>query len=211
MSNAGLGAACAVCWRHLAALGAFDPALSVLASRPGLQSWSPALVLGAVAFWSACAGDTFASELGILSARPPVLVTTLRPVPKGTNGGISPWGVLMSLAGGIAVGAASAVTLALEDGAVAGLVVGGLPWWAVVVGVAGASGVVGSLIDSVLGATVQQTVYSPSRSKIVHHKEARPDEMVQVRGWDVLSNNGVNVASSVATAVGVVWAVRQWA
>ncbi len=134
-------------------------------------------------------------------------------MPKGTNGGVSPWGLLMSLAGGLVVGAASVASLALEDKAVAGLTFGSqrVPWWAVVVAVAGGSGVVGSLIDSVLGATVQQTVYSPSRGKIVHHKDAHPTEVLQVRGFNLLSNNGVNVASSVATAAAVVWAVRSWA
>lgn len=36
-----------------------------------------------------CLGDTLASELGILSTHPPILLTTLRPVPPGTNGGLS--------------------------------------------------------------------------------------------------------------------------
>lgn len=213
-SNAAFGAACALAFRHLAAsTPSFHPTLPLLAPRPGLglHSWSPALILGAISFWSACAGDTFASELGILSSAPPRLVTTLRTVPKGTNGGVSPWGLLMSLAGGLVVGTASAVSLALEDKAGAGLLIGGWPSWVVVIGVAGASGVVGSLIDSVLGATVQETVYSPSRGKIVHHREAHRTEALQVRGYSLLSNNGVNVVSSVATAAGVMWAVRRWA
>jgi uncharacterized membrane protein len=87
-------------------------------------------------------------QLGILSKSRPILLTTLRTVPPGTNGGISALGVIVSILGGALVGAASALCLLIENPECKTLIVGtlGLPWWALVVGVGAWSGLVGSMV-----------------------------------------------------------------
>jgi len=45
--------------------------------------WSRALVMSALGHFSTCIADTLASELGILQKSPPILITTLKPVPPG--------------------------------------------------------------------------------------------------------------------------------
>ncbi len=54
--------------------------------------------------YACCNGDTWASELGVLSSHRPILITNLSPVPKGTNGGISILGCFASILGGFVVG-----------------------------------------------------------------------------------------------------------
>lgn len=66
------------------------------------QHW--VLYAGYVGFFACCTADTWASELGILSTSDPFLITTLKRVPKGTNGGVSGLGFMASLAGGLAIG-----------------------------------------------------------------------------------------------------------
>jgi uncharacterized protein (TIGR00297 family) len=58
--------------------------------------WLP-LFLGTMATVTA---DTWATELGTLSKRPPRLITTGRVVPVGTSGGISLFGTAVSFVGG---------------------------------------------------------------------------------------------------------------
>ena len=67
--------------------------------------------------FACCLGDTLASELGILSKTPPILITTLKTVPPGTNGGISKTGTLASILGGFIMGLTLVVTLLVESSA----------------------------------------------------------------------------------------------
>lgn len=67
--------------------------------------------------FACCLGDTLASELGILSKSPPILITSFKPVPPGTNGGMSVLGTVASLIGGFVMGLTLAITLAIENAA----------------------------------------------------------------------------------------------
>lgn len=139
-----------------------------------------------------CLGDTLASELGMLSQSQPRMITTLKPVPRGTNGAITAEGTLWSIMGGVLVGIGMGMSVMIENGRVCG-------WGTVVesVGWGGVAGGVGSLIDSVLGATVQETVYSVARGKIVRNRT----EGERIGGRNVLSNSQVNLLSSTLTAL----------
>ncbi|XP_064456001.1 transmembrane protein 19-like isoform X2 [Ornithodoros turicata] len=121
------------------------------------HSWlGSMLALGVMSALAESCGDTWASELGTVCANgDPYLVTTFRRVPKGTNGGVSLTGTVFSALGGALVGSVYYLTLLLcvsRD-----TLVDSPPQWPLVVAGA-AAGLLGSFIDSVLGATLQYTV-----------------------------------------------------
>ncbi|WVR04456.1 hypothetical protein IAU60_001459 [Kwoniella sp. DSM 27419] len=149
--------------------------------------------------------DTLASELGILSRKPPRHILTLRSVPAGTNGGVSLPGLLWSVLGGASVGTLMVVDLWLENYGAR------YDWgWALeLVGMGAMLGLAGSLLDSLLGATLQRTLYSAEDSRILTDSSKRSSSAPDIKqigfGLDVLSNSGVNFVCGVALAATGYW------
>lgn len=168
---------------------------------PSSASWSRMLLFVTLGHFACCLGDTLASELGILSRSPPILITTLKPVPPGTNGGMSAAGTLASLAGGLIMGLTLAASLLVESSACReqwfNVVVPSMAWGT-------AAGGLGSLLDSFMGATIQRTRYSNSTKRILTDESLEPPSNVDIKvvsGLDILTNNQVNLLSSIAVAL----------
>jgi uncharacterized membrane protein len=156
------------------------------------QSWPWLAYIGAMAAVNA---DTWATELGVLSPSAPRLITNGAAVERGTSGGISLWGLLASLAGAVLIGF-TAWLVAPEFG------------W-LVIAVAAAGGMAGSLFDSYLGATVQAIYFCPACNKETerHPLHTCGSETNPMRGWHWLNNDLVNLACSLAGALtgGLFW------
>ena len=152
-------------------------------------------------WFAACAGamaavnaDTWATELGVLSARPPRLITTGRPVEVGASGGVTWLGSAASLAGALVIGVFAGLgALVLHQG------------WAsagVLVLAATAGGAAGSALDSLLGATVQVIYWCDTCGKETERRVHRcGTETRRLRGWRWLGNDLVNFAASAAGAL----------
>lgn len=162
--------------------GGKDLAVLPVAADP-VYSLLTAAFLGYI---SCCAGDTWSSEIGQLSEEEPRLITTLRPVRKGTNGGVTLLGLASSCLGGLFVGLIFFITGGSYQ----------TQWKVIPLGVG--AGLVGSIIDSLLGATIQFTGYNRKTGKITG--KSGPD-VSPISGSALLDNNGVNVVSASATSV----------
>lgn len=167
-------------------------------SKQYSASWMCLSLLGALACSS---GDTWASEVGpVLSQSQPRLITTWKEVPAGTNGGVTPVGLVASFLGGFTVGVAYFLTqlLLVSDLHTAG------PQWPIMV-YGGVAGLLGSMLDSYLGAHMQYSGFDSSIGKVVGYESATTS---WICGKPILDNNAVNLFSSVLVALvlpGLAW------
>ncbi|MEW6093363.1 MAG: DUF92 domain-containing protein [Chloroflexota bacterium] len=152
--------------------------------------------LGFAASMAAVNADTWATELGVLNPTRPRLITTWKPVERGTSGGISVYGTLAA-AGGAAFIALLAVlvmpSLYLQFSSL-------LPFYFLLITF---SGLLGSLFDSLLGATVQAIYRCSQCNKETekHPLHSCGTQTVQTRGWRWLNNDWVNVGCAAMGAV----------
>jgi uncharacterized protein (TIGR00297 family) len=154
-----------------------------------------AAFIGAMATVNA---DTWATELGVFNPSPPRLITSGQTVEIGTSGAVSRLGIAASLAGGLAIGLA-ALTFSLIDAWLSGTAIGDLGW---MIPIALTSGLIGSLSDSLMGASIQSIYYCPrcekETEKPLHGCGARTEYR---RGWRWLDNDLVNLISSLVGAL----------
>ncbi|MGZ3440940.1 MAG: DUF92 domain-containing protein, partial [Polyangia bacterium] len=169
-------------WQVLANGGVAAVAALLMLGAPDAR-WLYAFV-GALA---PANGDTWATELGILSRGEPRSIVTGRRVPRGTSGAVSALGLGATVAGALVVGAVAAFA-------------GGRPWR--IVWVAVVAGTVGALVDSVAGATVQETFYCRGCARECesprHHCGADAERRRGVIGF---GNDLVNFTATLAGAI----------
>ncbi|KAK4191191.1 transmembrane protein 19 [Podospora australis] len=163
------------------------------------------LVIGIIANYAAVAADTFSSELGILSKGQPRLITSwnLKKVPRGTNGGVTVTGLLAGLLGSMIVVTAAMLFLPLCDERSVGRLGGGTPWSVnerrvLILGLT-VWGLLGSVLDSVLGGLLQRSVRDVRTGKIV---EGEGGERVLVSGSTVKGGHAAEVKASLLSGEG---------
>ena len=171
-------------WGQVVANGGIAGLVAVLQGQYPLFDFYP-VYLGALA---AVTADTWGTEIGVLSNGKTISVLSLKPVEPGTSGGISEYGTI-----GGAIGAA---VVALS----------GYLWYTelrtmliVIVG-----GVAGSLVDSLLGATVQAQFRCGICGKITERKKHCENRTELYRGKRWIGNDVVNGVCALVGAI-VAW------
>ncbi|KAA3476966.1 VTE6-related protein [Gossypium australe] len=211
------------------------------------------LIGGIIGHYSCCNGDTWSSEIGVLSSDQPRLITTFKEllerisfldhldtvlmhlsypfnqpniavndyqsVRRGTNGGVTKTGLLAALAAGSVIGLTFVLvgfltTRCSNEMAMKQLLV--IPLSAV-------AGLLGSIIDSLLGATLQFSGFCSVRNKIFRPSKlktssyhaminepfnaarivvGKPGPTVKrISGLNFLDNNAVNLVSILLTTL----------
>ncbi len=135
-------------------------ALSLAIAFKVFPAHSPFLLSAYLGSIATATGDTLASEIGETYKGEPRMITTLRKVKPGTDGAVSSLGLCAALFGALVI---AILTILLIQNDI---------WLAIAVA---AGGFIGTNIDSVLGATLQQKGY--------------------------LSNNGVNLMATISGAI----------
>ncbi|MCX8024894.1 MAG: YbhB/YbcL family Raf kinase inhibitor-like protein [Thermanaerothrix sp.] len=178
-------------WQVLANGGIASLAVIWQAVQPAsLLPW----LVGATALAAANA-DTWATELGVLSSQSPRRILGGKRVEPGSAGGITALGTLAALSGAMWIGLL-AVLLPPP------LLRPQYPTLAVLI-IVTLSGLLGSLVDSLLGASVQVMYYCPSCHKETErHPQHRCGNTTNyLRGWHWLNNDGVNALCTLSAAL----------
>ncbi len=107
------------------------------------RSWIELLQLGFVASFCTKLSDTCGTEIGKAYGKRTFLITTLQPVPRGTEGAVSLEGTLAGVVGSIAL-------------AIVGWLVGLISVWGILI--AAIAAFVATTIESLIGATIEDKV-----------------------------------------------------
>jgi uncharacterized protein (TIGR00297 family) len=146
-----------------------------------------------VFWWMFCAAlaaanaDTWATEIGVLSKSQPRLLTSFKQVEAGTSGGITLLGSVSALAGASLIAGIAAIAR-ME-------IVGSL--------LIALTGFFGSVIDSLLGATVQGIYYCGGCQKETekHPQHSCGGQTTIIKGWSWLNNDWVNMFCTLSAVV----------
>jgi uncharacterized protein (TIGR00297 family) len=154
----------------------------------------PLLFAAFVGVMATVNADTWATELGVLSRVPPRLITSGDEVIPGTSGGVTSLGIWASVAGAMLIGTVATASVQL------GSLFSGNGWSLRAISyslLAVVGGLVGSLFDSLLGATVQGMYYCDHCEKETESPLHRCGRNTQpLRGWGWLNNDLVNFLAS---------------
>jgi len=147
-----------------------------------LLSGQQLFLLAVLAGFSAAAADTFSSEIGMLSKTQPISILTFRKVERGLSGGVTPLGLCGGVLGALII-ALLALPLFGPGGAVIVLL----------------CGVLGSLLDSVIGAALQAKYRLPQGGLTERHViGGTPLPLARGLAW--VNNDLVNFVSPLLCA-----------
>jgi uncharacterized protein (TIGR00297 family) len=177
-----------------------------------IHAWSPQPI-----FWYAFLGvmatvnaDTWATEIGGLSKNDPISIISGARVAKGTSGAISALGMIATILGALFIGFVAwffMIVGDLREYIEVASTNGGLFFLACLVS-AGVAGVIGSLVDSLFGATIQTMYRCSVCGKEVERTQHCNSQTTWIRGIRGMSNDLVNMISSIIGGlVGAVLAV----
>lgn len=137
---------------------------------------------------TAVTADTWGTEIGVLARPQPRSVLTFRKVPLGTSGGITLLGSVGALAG-------AALIALISIFAASGQFVFTVKYFFLVT----LAGFLGSIIDSIVGATLQGQYQCPKCQKITERKiHCINHHTTFIRGWKWMNNDAVNALCAAA-------------
>lgn len=174
-ANGGVAMIAAMCWHFLSS------------TWPDIQVFWYLIFLGAIA---AATADTWGTEIGAFSKHEPLSIITWKHVPQGTSGGLTIIGTSGALFGSFLIAIAGKFSLTYFAGIE-------ISWLAVAL--ISVVGLLGALVDSILGATIQAQYQCPTCKKITektHHCDN--EDIPLVTGKKIINNDFVNFANTAA-------------
>lgn len=132
--------------------------------------------------------DTWATELGTLSRRYPVSITTLKRVEPGLSGGVTVIGTLAAVAGSLAAMLSGYSAVAIDSG----LQQFQFKFWLAAVN----AGFAGAILDSMMGGSIQAMYRCNICERITEKKRHCGLPTNHISGWRLINNDMVNFVST---------------
>lgn len=151
----------------------------ILGEITGLEVFDHAALI----IFIAALADTFSSEIGMLSKKQPVSIITFKKIAPGLSGGVSLLGITAALLG------AFTMSFILVKGE-----------WSEIL-LMGTLGFLGSLIDSLIGASIQRKYYDPENNTLTERKQIDRQPLQLVSGFKKINNDAVNFIATVLTSL----------
>lgn len=154
---------------------------------------SPSFLIATAVSIAASTADTWASEIGVLSSKPPRSILTMKAIPTGLSGGVSLLGTLSQIIGAALIASyATSYLIIFYRFSFNGIELVGL-----ITGL----GILGSIIDSLLGVLLQAKyecfICHLKTEKTVHHDV----QTKLIGGVSWLTNDQVNLISNLIVTV----------
>ncbi len=130
--------------------------------------------------------DTWSTELGVLSKKPPILITTFKPVKPGISGGISFFGTISGLAGSALILFGGSFFTHFTSFEIIILLV---------------LSVFGNFLDSIIGATIQAQYQCNICQKYTEKQMHCNQPSKLISGFHFINNDIVNFSSNFFTAI----------
>ncbi|MHA2029230.1 MAG: DUF92 domain-containing protein [Candidatus Kariarchaeaceae archaeon] len=154
--------------------------------------FSPFFLFIAISFASSTA-DTWATEIGTTSKSDPRWIFNLkRKVLKGTSGAVTTLGTFASVLGAFFISIIYGIYLILDESEITSTIL-------LIVLLISLGGALGSMIDTILGASYQSVFQCPKCGKHtekVKHRHSEYYKTTHIAGWRWLNNDMVNFLSS---------------
>ncbi len=156
---------------------------------------SETYALGVAIAFAAANADTWASEIGVLSQKPPISLITGKQVQRGISGGVSALGIVASIGGALLVALTYGIFRIGDGLSLAFFIDLGL----ILIG-----GTLGALLDSLLGETVQVKYRSHETGTLTEKPSLQGIKNERVHGFTFINNDFVNFISSLSVSIGIV-------
>ena len=174
-------------WPNVLANGGVAAIFSIMEFRFGGGIFAVAF-LGAMASATA---DTLATEIGLLSKKEPRLITDLKKkVTIGTSGGVTLIGTMAAFFASFIIGITATILKIIEEASPIKILT-----------IVTLGGIIGCIVDSVLGATIQRTGLCENCGKITENSKHCGKPIKKLKGITFVDNNVVNFSSTLIAAL----------
>lgn len=147
-------------------------------------------ILGFATTFSATNSDTWASEIGVLSKKKPLSILKFKKLETGMSGGVTLLGTIASFAGSLFLSIIFIIGYFIRFNSKTNLQEVLVLFFLTLLG-----GFLGSIIDSILGDSIQGIYYNEKKKILTEKKHDDNKKNKLIKGYNFIDNNLVNLLS----------------